>query len=134
MSQENAEIVRRLWQAYAHGGLDSAMEFFDENINWRAVEGAVDDVGQIQGLEAMRRYLGDWLETFDDLTSVPTEVLDLGDDRVLAVLLVKGRARLSGIETDLSYAVVYTLREGKIVQGREYVDRQAALEAVGLAH
>src|SRR5438309_12037992 len=67
----------------------------------------------MQGLAAMRRYLGDWLETFDDITSVPTEVLDLGDDAVLAVLRVKGRARLSGIETELSYAVVYTVRNGK---------------------
>jgi ketosteroid isomerase-like protein len=28
--------------------------------------------------------------------------------------------------------VVYTLRDGKIVRGREYIDRSEALEAVGL--
>ncbi len=45
---------------------------------------------------------------------------------------VTGRARASGIETELRYAVVYTLRNGKIVRGREYIDREHALEAVGL--
>jgi ketosteroid isomerase-like protein len=132
VSRENVEIVRRSWQAYADRGLDGITEFFDENIEWRAVEGAPDDVGEIHGVEAMRRYLGDWLETFDDITSVPTEVLDLDDERVLGVLRVNGRARLSRIETELSYAVIYTLRDGKIMGGREYADRSTALKAVGL--
>ena len=35
------------------------------------------------------------------------------------------------METELRYAVVYTLREGKIVRGREYMDREQALAAVG---
>ena len=86
----------------------------------------------MHGMDAMRRYPEDWLETFDDVTSVPIEVLDLDDDRVLAVLRVRGRARLSGIETELRYAVVYTLRHDKIAAGREYGDRSAALKAVGL--
>jgi ketosteroid isomerase-like protein len=58
-------------------------------------------------------------------------VLDLGDERVMAMLRVKARARLSGIETELRLAIVYTLRDGKVVQGREYVDRSTALEAAG---
>jgi ketosteroid isomerase-like protein len=131
VSQENLEVVRRLWQAYADGGLDGLSEFFDEDIDWRAIEGAPDDVGGIRGIDAMRRYMGDWLETFEDITSDPTEALDLGDDRVLAVLRIAGRARLSGVETELSYAVIYTVRDGKVVRGREYVDRSAALKTVG---
>ena len=35
--------------------------------------------------------------------------------------------------TDLTYATVYTIRDGKIARGREYATRAEALEAVGLA-
>jgi ketosteroid isomerase-like protein len=133
MSQENVEIVRGLWQAFANGGLDALEEFWSEDIDWRALEGAPDDVGEIRGKKAMRRYLQDWLDTFEDITTVPTELIDAGDDRVVAVLYVTGRARLSGIATELRYAVVYTLRDGNIVRGREYANRDEALEAVGLA-
>src|SRR5207253_290542 len=45
---------------------------------------------------------------------------------------VTGRARLSGIETELRYAAVYTLRDGTIIGIREYGDREKALKAVGL--
>jgi ketosteroid isomerase-like protein len=53
---------------------------------------------------------------------------------VLAVQHLTGRAKLSGLQTELRYAVVYTLRDGLIVDGREYVDREHALEAEGPEH
>lgn len=133
MSQENVEIVRRSWKAFVDGGLDALMEYFDREINWRAIEGAPDDVGEMHGKDAVRRYLQDWLDTFQDITSTPTEVIDAGDDLVVAALHVTGRARLSGIETELRYAVAYTVRDGRITRGHEYADRDNALKAVGLA-
>jgi uncharacterized protein len=133
MSQENVEVVRRSWQAFADGGLDALMGFFDREVSWRAIEGAPDDVGETHGEDALRRYLQDWLDMFEDITVVPTEVLDVGDSRVVGVQHVTGRARLSGVETELRYAILYTLQDGRIVRGREYAERQQALQAAGLA-
>ena len=82
MSHENLKVVIGSWQAYADAGLDAMAEFWDADINWRAIEGAPDDVGEMRGVDAVRRYAQDWLDTFDELTTVPEEVLDLGDDRV----------------------------------------------------
>lgn len=133
MSEQNVEIVRQSWEAFAEEGLDAMAEYWGADICWRAIEGAPDDVGEMRGREAARRYCQDWLDTFDDLTSVPEQLVDVGDDRVVAAAHVTGRARLSGVETELRYAVVYTLRDGKIVDVREYADREQALAAVGLA-
>jgi ketosteroid isomerase-like protein len=130
MSQENVELVRNSLRAFADGGLDTAAEFWHPDISWRAIAGALDDAGEIHGTEAMRRYAQDWLDTFDNVTFVPEELLDVGDDRVVAAVHMKARARLSGIETELRYAVVYTVRDGKIVRGREYATLEQAMEAV----
>jgi ketosteroid isomerase-like protein len=132
MSQENVEVVRDALRAFAEGGFDATAEFWDADINWRAIEGAPDDVGEMNGPERLRRYLDELLEIFDNVTLVPEELLDLGDDRVVAVLHLAGRAKVSGVETELRFAVVCTLRDGKIVRGREYIDREQALEAAGL--
>ena len=107
-------------------------DFWAADINWRAIEGAPDDVGEMQGPEALRRYFQDWIDTFDDVSNVLEELVDVGDDRVVAVQRVTGRAKASGVRTELRYAVVYTVRDGKIARGREYIDRANALEAVGL--
>jgi len=132
MSQENVEIVRDYWKAFAAGGLDAVTEFWDPEIDWRAIEGAPDDVGEMHGREAVRLYLQDWVDMFEGLTVVAEELLEVEDQRVVAVIRVSGRAKLSGIETELRLAVVNSVRDGKIVRGREYIDREEALEAVGL--
>src|SRR2546430_12858602 len=132
MSQESVEIVRSALLALADRGVDRLAEFLHPEINWRAMEGAPDDVGEMRGMEAARRYMEDWFEMFDDFATVPEELLDAGEGRVVAVLHVSGRAKLSGITTELRYAAVYTVCEGKIVRVREYGDRQEALDAAGL--
>ena len=105
-------------------------DFWAADINWRAIEGAPDDVGEMQGPEALRRYFQDWIDTFDDVSNVLEELVDVGDDRVVAVQRVTGRAKASGVTTELRYAVVYTVRDGRIARRREYIDRATALEAV----
>ena len=124
MSQENVETVRSVYSAFADGGLDAMAEFWDPNINHRAAEGAVDDVGEMRGPAAVRRYIQDWIDMFDGLAFDPEELLDVGDDRVIAAVHMSGRAKLSGAETELRVAIVYTVRDGKIVRGREYLNRR----------
>jgi ketosteroid isomerase-like protein len=132
MSRQNVDVVRDALHAFAEGGLAAMADFWAADINWRAIEGAPDDVGEMQGPEALRRYHQDWIDTFDNTSNVPEELVDLGHDRVLAVQHATGTAKASGVETELRYAVVYTVRDGKISRGREYIDRATALEAVGL--
>jgi ketosteroid isomerase-like protein len=132
MSQENVKFVVEYLQRAAEGGVDAMAEFWDPDINWRAAEGAIDDAGELHGPEAVRRYAQDWFDMFDDLGVVAEELVDAGADRVVAVQLMTGRAKVSGIETEIRFSVVYTLRDGKIVQGREYMDKEQALEAAGL--
>jgi ketosteroid isomerase-like protein len=131
MSQENVELVAEYLQRGPRG-VDAMAEFWDPDINWRAAEGAIDDAGELHGPEAVRRYAQDWFDMFDDLSVVAEELVHAGADRVVAVQLITGRAKMSGVETEIRFSVVYTLRDGKIVQGREYMDKEQALEAVGL--
>ena len=125
--------MRRGLFAVERDGIDAAAEFWHPEVSWRAMEGAPDDVGEMHGIEAVRRYVEDWFDTFDDFRSEPEELVDVGDDRVVAVMHITGRAKSSGVATDMRYANVSTIRDGKIVRGREYATKAGALKAVGLA-
>jgi ketosteroid isomerase-like protein len=133
MSQENVEVVRRAFEAFAQGGLDSMSDFWADDIDYRAIEGALDDRGPMHGKDAVRAHWQDWLDTFDDLKAEPLELIDAADEQVVTVLRFGGRAKQSGVETDLTYANLYTIRDGKIARGREYWTKEQALEAAGLS-
>jgi ketosteroid isomerase-like protein len=105
----------------------------DEDIDWRAIEGAPDDHGPIEGRQALRAYVADWDETFENLANVPLEIVDAGGDTVVSVQCASGTARLSGVPTELVYGMVYTLREGRIVRAREYATREEAFATAGVA-
>ena len=132
MSQENVEILREAAAAFNRGDLDAWLEYLADDIDHRAAEGAPDDPGPIHGKDAVRAYIRDWLDLFDDFRAEPIELIDAGEDRVIAVTRISGRAKLSGVETDLTFAALYTIRDGKIARGREYWTKEQALEAAGL--
>jgi ketosteroid isomerase-like protein len=129
VSRDDVEVVRAGFEAYAERGLDGLAEFWHPEINWRAMEGAPDDVGEMHGPAAMRRYAGEWVEMFDDLSWVARVLRDLGEGRVLAQVEMAGRAKLSGAATQLEYSAVCTVRDGKVVRGREYATVSEALTA-----
>jgi ketosteroid isomerase-like protein len=133
MSQENVAVVEAALTAFARGGLDAAAEYWTEDIDHRSIPGAVDDRGPMHGKDAVRAFYQDWLDTFDEFWTEPVEVIDAGEDQVVSVLRMGGRAKQSGIETNLTYAVLNTIRDGKIARGREYATRDEALEAAGLS-
>jgi ketosteroid isomerase-like protein len=135
MSQENVELVRRYYEAYAFArdGFDRWMEYWSDEIDHRAATDGIDDPGPIHGKNAMRKHIRDWIDTFDDFWFEAVELIDAGQDTVVAVERFGGRAKLSGVETDQTSGVVLTIREGKIARCREYATRAEALQAVGLS-
>ena len=52
MSQENVEVVRAQFAALGRGGLEAVTRFWHPDIQWRAIEGALDDVGLMRGEDA----------------------------------------------------------------------------------
>jgi ketosteroid isomerase-like protein len=61
----------------------------------------------------------------------PKELLDLGD-RLLMLGRMRGTGGASGITVDREVAVVWSLKNGKIIREEQYLEPVDALEAVGL--
>jgi ketosteroid isomerase-like protein len=124
-----AAVVSKQFAAFEHGGLDAMAEFWHPEIEWRAVEGAADDVGVIKGRAGLRRYYQDWADTFDQLRAEVEEVLLETDERAAVVVNNSGIGRASGVSTEGHYYVACTVRDGLIVSGREYATPGEAVAA-----
>ena len=129
MSRENVEIVRRHMQAYLSGDNDAALAAYDPEVEFDATlrpEGQVYR-GREGVAEAMRTWTGAWEGWKVDIE----EIIDAGE-HVLLVVRESGRGKGSGIKIDQRVFGVFTLRDGKIVRWKGFIDRDQALQAVGL--
>jgi ketosteroid isomerase-like protein len=130
MSTAPSDVLRSYFRTFESGGVEAAAEFWDPDIEWRAMEGAADDVGVIRGHDALGRYYQDWIDTLAELRAEVTEVLFECGDRVAVVVRNSGRGRASGAAAEGRYFVTCLVRSGRIVTGREYATREQALDAV----
>ena len=131
MSRENVELVRRLYRAYAEGGSSAALDFLHPEAEWHPPPYDPDSTPRV-GREAIRRYVDQWLEAWEDFRMEAESLLDAGD-RVVALIRITGRGRTSGAEfPELRAAHVITLRNSQIARVEVFDSQSEALEAVGL--
>jgi ketosteroid isomerase-like protein len=130
MSRENLEVVRRAIDAFNGGGIDAALQFFDEQIEWTTT-GIFLEAGTYRGHDGVRRYMGALATELADLHSEPEEFIDVGDVVVVPFHLL-ARGKQSGAPVDFSGVLVYWLRNGKIFRIRNYLGKSEALAAAGL--
>ena len=133
MSQENVEVVRLAYDAFAREGLDRFMEHFTDDVDYHVLgaDGLIH--GPIHGKNGVRAWLQDWIDMFDGFWMELGELIDAGGVTVFTSERYGGRARLSGVEADSANWTVFTIRDGKIASGYEHETRELALEAVGLS-
>ena len=130
MSEENVEVVRRIYDAFAEGDFARALEEGEPDFEWIPPE--QDIQGPVQGLGNLRRFLEDQNEAFEDFR-VEAEELKVRGDQVLAFIRVSGRGRGSGVEFDIRAANLWTFRGGRLIRGQVFPEREKALEAAGLS-
>jgi ketosteroid isomerase-like protein len=105
--------------------------FDPDFVSVKHVPGAVPDTAQ--GLHGLRAGWLDWLAPWASYRAEIEEILDLGD-RVLAVICDYARREPDAPEIALKSAVVWTLRDGRIVRAEFYTGGRAeALQAIGRA-
>jgi ketosteroid isomerase-like protein len=128
MSQENVEIVKALFRGWTERGVDGMLTFFHEDIEYFPAE----EDGIIHGHDALRRYWEGFMEAWDAFHMGPTEFLDAGD-HVFNRVAINGRGRGSGVEVAMEFWQVWLIRGDRAARCEEYLNREEALEAVGLS-
>jgi ketosteroid isomerase-like protein len=131
MSQENVELVRELFDAFARGDVEGAFQRaasdFTFDVTRTDLEGGVHT-----GRQAILEFLGNWMATWEEHEMTILDFIDAGD-RVVAV--VHERGRVKDIDTWVEHVrgVVLSIRDGQLARYDEYMDKRSALEAVGLS-
>jgi ketosteroid isomerase-like protein len=121
-------ITRRTFEAASRRDADALLSFFAPDAVWDLSSAGI---GRFEGAAAIRGFLDDWFAAYEDYTTEPDEVLDLGNGVVSAV--TRQYARLSGSADGAQvrevWAYVYVWVDGLITQLASYQDADEARAA-----
>jgi ketosteroid isomerase-like protein len=130
MSEENVQVVRRMYEAFHGGDAAGALACFDPEVVIdvsRRLEGGIG-----HGRDELNKMINQWVGTFDDWREEIEEIRDCGA-QVYVLAVQYGRGKGSGIEVEERYALIYEVRGDKIARMAMYGEPSEALEAVGLS-
>jgi ketosteroid isomerase-like protein len=127
--QAGLQLVHEIIEALNRGDVDGMLARMHPDFEWRPLESSPAAGGVYRGHEQVRRYVEDWLGTFDDLRLDLEEPMEVGN-RVVAVVHGHGRGRASGLQLANHFCQVWTVRDGAAVGMEEYATREQALAEV----
>jgi uncharacterized protein len=129
MSQANVEIVRRFFDHWNETGEPPWAEVDPDAVF--VIDPGSFVGGTYRGHEGIRTLLRLTAEVFDEFRYEVEELVDAGDS-----VVVLGRIHARGVHsgaTGTQYgALVFGVRDGRVVAYRSYLSRDDALKAAGL--
>ena len=135
MSQENVDLVRRVYDAVTRRDAETVLALYDPDVEWdmsRHPYGGLSDRGVYRGHDGLRRFWREWLEAWENYEDTVHELIDAGA-LVIAIVTTRARGRASGVVLELTgYAGVWTIRNGKVVRVAWFPSREEAFEAAEL--
>jgi ketosteroid isomerase-like protein len=131
MSQENVEVVRRIY-ADPRGLTAAASDKVapDAEFDFSAV---YPDKPIVRGVDELRRFRDSGPWGGSPIRFEPERFFDVDDERVLVFVRVSATGHGSGAPVEIRAAHEVTIREGRLVRFKVYDNRDRALEAVGLS-
>ncbi|MGI9020899.1 MAG: nuclear transport factor 2 family protein [Solirubrobacterales bacterium] len=136
MSEENVQLVRRVYEAVRRGDTEAVLAVYDPAVEWDFSESPFRDFlkrNVYSGHDGIRQCIG---ERYDDawasFEDQVEELIDAGE-HVISVVRSRGRGLASGAEVEKQHAGLWTIRASKIIRVAWFGSRKQALAAAGLS-
>jgi ketosteroid isomerase-like protein len=133
MSEENVEIVRNAIAAFDRGDIEGVLRVCDEDIVIAQPPELPGVSPEQHGHQGVLEALAIWPEQWDDYRIELLRIAAAPGGKVFVTQRTRGRGKQSGIEVDMDFSFVFTVRDAKIREWRLFVQEDQALEAAGLS-
>jgi ketosteroid isomerase-like protein len=129
----NLDLVRSMYADWERGDYRSA-EWAHPEIEVVSPDGPTP--GAWSGPAEMAKFYRQFLSAWDEVRTDVEEYREFDSERVLALTHTTGRGKTSGLELgpiSATTAVLFRVRNGKVIKLVLYWDRERALADLGLA-
>ena len=132
MSQENVDALRAVYDEWGKGSFGAGGNLWDPRVVFIPVAD-LPESGEYHGPEGINEFMRGFLDAWTEVTIAAEEFIE-ADGSVVVTTRMHGVGRGSGIAGEARTEThVWTFRGRAVIRFEAFVDRAAALEAVGLA-
>jgi ketosteroid isomerase-like protein len=133
MSDQNVDIARSAYAAFGRGDVEGVLNTLDPNIEWTTPgpEGLLH-AGTRRGRDSVREFFRTITDLYEFQEFVPKQFIPHGE---LVIVLGEDTFKVKATGTVLHehWAHAMTIRNGKVVAFREYLDTSALVADMRLA-
>jgi ketosteroid isomerase-like protein len=127
MGSESVELVRRVYVAWQEGDLDELLLLVDREVAWSPVLRFLEGERPAVGHQGLRRWFRRIRITYRSLRAMPETFEDHGS-RVLVLGRLVGASRLEEGDLDVRVSWVWTVRAGRVVEMKAFLEERSARE------
>jgi uncharacterized protein len=127
----NLDLVRRTYEAFAQGDVETVLAGFAENIEWIEPDGYFAGAGGVRGRAAVGEIFAEYPKFWSEFSVTPERFLEAGDEWVIVTGSQQGIARETGKEFRGRFANLWRIRDGQAVRLEVYTDTALMWKAFG---
>ena len=132
LTQENAEIIRRCYEAFNSRNLDLFGDLMHPDFEVDLSNSMGFDRGNYFGERGLQRFFQSYWDAFESISIEVEELIGTGD-AIVVIIRARGRGKESGAEVDARGPHLWLLRDGRVVGLALYQHLDEALEAAMVA-
>ena len=123
---QNTQVVQEAYAAFGRGDVQGILDRLDDSIVWKGVYGAAPHVptsGERRGKTQVGEFFKQVAQSVNFSRFEPKEFIASGD-KVVALGHYTATTPI-GKSFDSDFAMVFTLRDGKVIEFQEFMDSAA---------
>ena len=129
MSEQNVDLVKSVYGAFAQGDVPAVLGAFAEDIEWFEAEG-MPYGGLHRGPDAVaQNVFGPITEDVEGFGVTPEQIIG-SDATVMAVVRYTGTGKVTGKALDEPVVHVWEISDGKLARFRQFIDTVKFAEVV----
>jgi uncharacterized protein len=131
MSEEHVELLRRAVLGWNDRGVESLIEPLHPEVEFHPPRESKNP-GTYRGHDGVREYFARVGEIVQDQRVESVEVIEVGEDRLIAVVNGTGRTAQFDERIEANWAWLITVSDRLATHVQTFTDKDQALEAAGL--
>ena len=133
MSQEHADLVHRLLEAWNRHDVDALVALLSPDVVWEENPEFPGLRKVYRGPAEVREWAEELLEVIESPQVTLEQITEISEDRLLTEAVIAGRGKGGGVPVELRFWLILWFAAGKVARRQVFWAKEEAFRSAGLS-